>query len=140
MINPGVRVLRSRYQLISGPVVRDEAGQAWLAVDDDDSKFLVKLWPFEGERPDDLQRALWDAELRTLYRVGSSPGAEDAILVLRDAGVDRDAHCFVMVLDAPGYESLSAALSQRAAVAWLSPRDAPARHMLWTGLQRLASG
>jgi serine/threonine protein kinase len=140
MINPGVRVLRSRYQLISGPVVRDEAGQGWLAVDDDDSRFLVKLWPFQGERPDDLQRALWDAELRTLYRVGSSPGAEDAILVLRDAGVDRDAHCFVMVLEAPGYESLSAALSQRAEVAWLSPRDAQARHMLWTGLQRLASG
>lgn len=140
MINPGLKVLRSRYQLVSGPVVSDAAGQAWLGVDEDDSKYLIKLWPFDGARPDDLQRALWDAELRTLYRVGSSPGADDTILVLRDAGVDRDARCFVMALEAPGYESLAEALTHRSEVAWLSPRDVASRHALWTGLQRLASG
>jgi hypothetical protein len=140
MIAAGLKLLRSRYQLVSGPIVRDVVGQAWIGVDENDSKYLIKLWPFEGERPDDLQRALWDAELRTLYRVGSSPGAEDTILVLRDAGVDRDARCFVMALEAPGYETLAGALTRRAEVAWLSPRDVRARRALWTGLQGLASG
>src|SRR3954462_15547840 len=91
MIRQGLKVLRSRYQLVSGPVFADAAGQTWIGVDDNDTRYLIKLWQFEGDRPDDLRRALWDAELRTLYRVCSSPGAEDAILVLRDAGVDRDA-------------------------------------------------
>lgn len=140
MIAPGLKLLRSRYQLVAGPLVRDAAAQAWVGVDEDDSKYLIKLWPFHGDRPDNLQRALWDAELRTLYRVGSSPGAEDTILVLRDAGVDRDAHCFVMALEAPGYELLAGALTRRAEVAWLAPRDGQARRALWTGLLRLASG
>src|SRR5712671_1944193 len=132
MIASGLKLLRSRYQLVSGPLVRDATAQAWLGVDSDDSKYLIKLWPFDGDRPDNLQRALWDAELRTLYRVGSSPGAEDTILVLRDAGVDRDAHCFVMALEAPGYELLADALTRRAEVAWLSSHDGEARRALWT--------
>src|SRR5262245_29943756 len=110
MISTGLKVLRSRYRLVSGPIVTDAASQAWIGVDENDSRYLIKLWPCEGERPDNLRRALWDAELRTLYRVGSSPGAEDTILVLRDAGVDRNARCFVMVLEAPGYENLASAL------------------------------
>jgi serine/threonine protein kinase/DNA polymerase III delta prime subunit len=136
----GLKVLRARYRLVSGPVVADVAGEAWIGVDDNDSRYFIKLWPFEGDRPDDLRRALWDAELRTLYRVGSSPGAEDTILVLRDAGVDRDARCFVMVLEAPGYDSLAAALRHRAEVPWLAPREAQGRRALWAGLQRLATG
>jgi len=123
MIASGLKLLRSRYHLVAGPLVQDAAAQAWVGVDEDDSKYLIKLWPFDGDRPDDLQRALWDSELRTLYRVGSSPGAEDTILVLRDAGVDRDARCFVMALEAPGYEILAGALTRRAEVSWLAPRD-----------------
>jgi len=140
MIAAGSWVLRSRYRLVSGPIVSDLAGQAWLGVDEDGSSYLIKLWAFDGERPDDLQRALWDAELRTLYRVGSSPGAEDAILVLRDAGVDKDAHCFVMVLHAPGYESLADTLGRRGESPWLESKDPIVRRDLWLASQRLASG
>src|SRR3712207_8763059 len=49
------------------------------------------LWTYtkaEGNKPGDYQRALWDLELRTMYRLGSSPGAEETMLVIRDAGVD----------------------------------------------------
>ena len=106
MLTPGVRLLRSRYKLVTGPVLDEGISQAWLGLNEDDNKFLIKVWPFDAERPDDLQRALWDAELRTLYRVGSSPGADDTILVIRDAGVDKSSRCFAMVLEAPGYESL----------------------------------
>jgi hypothetical protein len=140
VIASGLKLLRARYELVAGPLVRDAAAEAWRGLDEDDSEFLVKLWPFDGDRPDDLQRALWDSELRTLYRVGSSPGAEDSILVLRYAGVDREAHCFVMALEAPGYEILAGALARRAEFAWLSPREPQARRALWLGLQRLASG
>ena len=101
MLTAGVRLLRARYKLTAGPILEEGVSQAWLGVNEDDSKFLIKVWPFEGERPDDLQRALWDTELRTLYRVGSSPGADDTILVIRDAGVDKESRCFAMVLEAP---------------------------------------
>ena len=140
MLNLGVRLLRSRYKLVTGPVLDESISQAWLAVDEDDSKFLIKTWPFDGDRPDDLQRALWDAELRTLYRVGSSPGADDAILVIRDAGVDKDAHCFAMVLEAPGYESLANVIRERPQIPWLQTREIQTRRSLWTGLARLADG
>jgi len=140
MLATGVHILRSRCRLVAGPVLDGQISQSWIGIDEDDNKFLVKVWPFEGERPDDLQRALWDAELRTLYRVGSSPGAENCILVIRDAGVDRDSRCFAMVLQAPGYEPLSGALGQRAATPWLQSREPQSRFALWTGLANLAEG
>lgn len=140
MLATGVHILRSRYRLVTGPVFNGEISQSWIGIDEDDNRFLVKVWPFEGDRPDDLQRALWDAELRTLYRVGSSPGAENSILVIRDAGVDRDARCFAMVLEAPGYEPLSGAVGQRPATPWLQSREPQSRIALWTGLATLAEG
>ena len=140
MIGPGTELLRSKYRLVSGPITTDAAGQAWLGVDDDDTQYLMKIWPFQGERPDDLGRALWDAELRMLYRVGSSPGAEDAILVLRNAGVDLDNRCFVMVLEAPGYENLASVIVHRAQTPWLNARDSQVRRALWASILRLASG
>ena len=140
MIASGTELLRSKYRVLSGPITTDKAGQAWLGVDEDDTQYLIKLWPFQGERPDALGRALWDAELRMLYRVGSSPGAEDAILVLRNAGVDLDNHCFVMVLEAAGYDNLSSVITHRASTSWLNTRDPQVRRALWASILRLASG
>ena len=140
MLTPGVRLLRSRYKLVTGPVLDEGISQAWLGLNEDDSKFLIKVWPFDTERPDDLQRALWDAELRTLYRVGSSPGADDTILVIRDAGVDKSSRCFAMVLEAPGYESLANVLKERRRTPWLQTREPQTRRALWSGLANLAEG
>jgi serine/threonine protein kinase len=112
-------------------------------VDEYDTKYLLKLWPFDGETPDQYKHALWDAELRTLYRVGSSPGAEETILIIRDAGLDRAAHCFVMVLEArgpTGYETLAGVFPERSRFPWLSNRDPQARRETWQGLQQLADG
>lgn len=116
---------------------------SWLGVGAYDTQFLIKAWPFEGDTPDEYKRALWDAELRTMYRVGSSPGAEETILVIRDAGLDREARCFVMVLEAmgsSGYVPLSDALRQRARFGWLSNQDTGSRRELWQGLQLIADG
>jgi hypothetical protein len=62
---------------------------SWQAFSDYGVRHLVKTWAYEGAEPDPVQRALWDAELRTLYKVGSSPGASETLVVLRDAGLDR---------------------------------------------------
>ena len=140
MLQSGVRLLRSRYTLLSELPHRDPVSQAWLGVDEDDNQFLIKAWPFTGPRPDDLHRALWDAELRMLYRVGSSPGADRTILVIRDAGIDKHAHCFAMVLEAPGYDSLAEALRDRGQTDWLRTRDLQTRRSLWSGLALLVDG
>jgi hypothetical protein len=113
-----------------------------VGVDDYDTQYLIKLWPFDSEQPNQLKRALWDAELRTMYRVGSSPAAEDAILVIRDAGLDREARCFVMVMesDRRGYTTLAFVLPDRSQFGWLSNQDVESRRDLWGGLDLLADG
>lgn len=135
-----MELLKAKYRLVSGPVTTDAAAQAWLGVDEENTQYLIKIWMFETERPDDLGRALWDAELRMLYRVGSSPGAEESLLVLRDAGVDRENRCFVMVLEAPGYESLETVVTHRGGVPWLATKELQVRRRLWASIRRLASG
>jgi hypothetical protein len=144
-LTEGMRLLRGRYELVRGPltgVAEDERRDAlsWEADGEYGAQFLVKTWAYEGDEPDRVQRALWDAELRTLYKVGSTPGADDTLTVLRDAALDRDAKCFVMVLEAPGYEPLEATLGDRRSQPWLANRDAGARRELWLALARLADG
>ncbi|MFF7985988.1 AAA domain-containing protein [Streptomyces sp. NPDC007901] len=61
-------------------------------------------------------------------------------MVLKDAGLDREHHCFVMVLEAPGYERVSEALRKRGRYSWLSNRGTAAREQTWAGLLRVATG
>jgi serine/threonine protein kinase len=139
------KVLQDRYQLVDALLVEgsDQNSESWVAIDKFDIEYLVKLWPFEAEKANDLQRALWDAELRTMYRVGSSPGAEKSILVIREAGLDHKHNCFVMVMQAvgaSGYDSLQNILNQRWQYPWLSNANIDARRELWGGLKRIADG
>jgi hypothetical protein len=140
MLTTGSTVLRGRYELI-GPGER-VAGEAtlWRGIDGDGVHHLIKTWSYDGNEPDPVRRALWDAELRTLYKVGSSPGAGESLVVLRDAGVDRHAKCFVMVLESPGSASVAVALIQRHRHSWLASRDAHGRSEIWSVLERVASG
>jgi AAA domain/Protein tyrosine and serine/threonine kinase len=134
-------ILRGRYRLanrLEMPTLPE--GEAWVARGEFDTEYLAKVWPFAGPKPDDVRRSLWDAELRTLYRIGSSPGAETSLLVLRDAGVDDSANAFVMILEAPGYSPLSSLLANRAATPWLAATNPDRRRLLWTALRRLADG
>jgi hypothetical protein len=143
-IASGTKLLRGRYSLIDDKFSASETSESWIAFGgEDERRFLVKLWPYQGDEPPQLLRALWDAELRTLYRVASAPRAEDTILVIRDAGLDRDAKCFVMVLEADnggGYESLATALSNRQDYAWLQTGQLAKRRDIWGGLGRVAEG
>lgn len=142
-VKTGDQILGGRYRVLATPVSTDDVSTSWVGVDEYDTKYLLKLWPFDGETPDQYKHALWDAELRTLYRVGSSPGAEETILIIRDAGLDRAARCFVMVLEArgpTGYETLASVFPERSRFPWLSNRDPQARRETWQGLQRLGDG
>lgn len=60
--------------------------------------------------------------------------------VLKDAGLDSDAKSFVMVLQAPGYDSVAGALAARAEHSWLSSRDPVDRRELWRAAGRVAAG
>jgi serine/threonine protein kinase len=139
IFKPGVQALRAKYQLVK-LISSDENSETWVAFDDDSRFILLKLWPFEGTDPDPLQRALWDSELRTLYRVGSSPGADNTLVVIRDARVDRELGAFVMALKGRGYDSLSEALRVRSQLPWFSTKDLSNRRLMWEGILRLARG
>ncbi len=141
----GLKVLQERYELIEYLETDDNSqlSESWIAIDPFDNEFLVKLWPFQGETANEVQRALWDTQLRTMYRVGSSPGAEKSLLIIRDAGIDKIRGCFVMVMQSSGssYVSLMKLLStQRAQYPWLSNASAEERRKLWQGLHRIAQG
>ncbi|MEN6326380.1 MAG: AAA domain-containing protein [Syntrophomonas sp.] len=138
----GCKVLRGKYGLIKPLTdVYGHPNKTWLAQDDYQNEYLVKLWPFSN-KANELQRALWDFELRNLYRVSSSTGAERVLLVIQDAGIDQETQCFVMVMQAKnsGYELLVDALHRRAQFQWLNTSDREVRRELWEGLRRIAEG
>jgi hypothetical protein len=149
-LSKGDRVLQRRYELIEH-IFRDGEGedkelggaQTWLAIGEYQQEYLLKIWPHSKEDPDasDMNRALWDAELRTLYRACSSPGAERSLMVLREAGVDTEVGLLVMALEAPGYACLAVELVQnRSSHHWLTNENAESRQDLWNGLKGLADG
>lgn len=136
-------ILGGKYRLLPPHLPANGPVECRLALDEYETAYLVKLWRYSTPEPDELLRALWDSELRTLYRVSSSPGAEDTILVVRDARLDRDNSAFAMVLESYGvrtYETLAQLLPKRNTIPWLSNRDVAARREMWSGLKRLSEG
>jgi hypothetical protein len=138
-------VLGGRYQLrrrIGG----DLNTETWLAADADMQAYLVKIWRYRNGKPNEAACALWNNELRMLYRLGSSRNAERSLLVLREAGIDLELGAFVMVLygENSGYTRLSEALTERAAHPWAmlhTLRTSPlARSDIWAALSRVAEG
>ncbi|MFG1842916.1 AAA domain-containing protein [Micromonospora sp. NPDC049175] len=135
-------LLNGRYKLIGSEISKPGDGELWGALDQEEvsKPLLLKAWPFIDERPDDVQRALWDAELRTLYRVRSTPGSEESLLQLCDVGIDHDARCFIMVFKTEGLQNLASLLGpQRGDHAWLSGRPED-RVALWQMLERFTDG
>jgi hypothetical protein len=133
-------LLNERYTL-TRKLSADAHVDTWLANDREGGLVLVKAWSFEGDRPNEVVRALWDRELRNLFRLSSSPDADSKLAVLRDAGIDKQARHFVMVLSAPGFETLSSLLLNRSRYDWLRDmRQAEVRVGLWRALRELAQG
>jgi len=136
----GQRVLRRiftlRRYLSEGP-----SYVLWEADPGDGEGVLIKAWPFLRAEPTPVERNLWDRELRTLYRLASTPEAERRLVTLIDAAVDQDARAFVLALKVPGFDRLSDVLSNRKRAGWLSDlSDVGRRVALWRGALRLIEG
>jgi serine/threonine protein kinase len=144
ILEPGVRLLNGRYRLVrrlASPADSDQRSQTWEARDDDETPFLVKAWLTDAE-PNLVLRALWDRELRVLYRASSSAGADACLLVVREAQLDRQIGAFVLVSEGPGYDTLASALGDRRSSPWLMTsnlRQRDHRASLWKGLRRVAT-
>jgi hypothetical protein len=139
----GWKVLQDRYELVKPFQRRSETSETWLALDDQQAPCLARLWSFGTADAPQLQRALWDIELRNLYRVSSSPSAEEMLVVLQDAGVDRNHKCFAMITrasDDSGYHVLNDVLQQRPDYTWLDLSSPETRRELWLGLRKVAQG
>ncbi len=143
------KLLNERYVLIQKqpPAISEQPYETWTGVRlDTSSLYLIKLWPFlSNEESVGIQQALWDHELRLMYRVASSPGADASILTLKEAGIDHGMRCFVMVLESHGsremgFTTLEQAIGNRGRNSWLRNLDAMGRMELWRGLARIADG
>lgn len=144
-LRAGARLLNAQFQLEGEPrpVDGQSAAQVWLARDlSRDIECLVKIWPIKGREAEGAMRALWDAELRTLYRLASSPHADELLVRLKYAAVDRASECFAMVLDTPSTLPLASLMrgTERPAVEWLDTRHTETRRRLWQGLRTVVDG
>ncbi|MCX4528569.1 MULTISPECIES: AAA domain-containing protein [unclassified Streptomyces] len=140
-LGPGDALLGGRYELLRHLDPPFDEGRLWTANDNWEyvKPYLLKTWHFSEEGPDQVQRAFWDAELRSLYQVRSSPGSERSLLQLHNVGIDHDHHCFVMVFETNGHRTLASMLADRRSCPWLSGRPSD-RQSVWRMLGRLASG
>lgn len=124
---------------------QDDFKTTVTAYDDDDVLYLVKLWSYQKEEPL-LIRALWDNELRNLYRLSSSPGADASLLTMKDAGIDNEIPAYTVVLrgeDFQKYETLATALRDRSSYYNFQKKsleDNQIRYEIWKGLRRIAEG
>ncbi|SFD42408.1 protein kinase family protein [Streptomyces aidingensis] len=138
---PGDVLLGGRYEILQPLDSFSDEGRLWTANDTDEyvKPYLMKTWHFSESGPDQVQRALWDTELRSLYQVRSTPGSERSLLQLHNVGIDLEHHCFVMVFETDGHRTLASLLADRPGCSWLSGRDSD-RQSIWKMLDRLASG
>lgn len=140
---PNHSLLNGRYALFS-PLDNEQAdSETWLALSTDDTPLVARLWPYSSAKPSKLLRALWDAELRTQYRVSSTPGADGKILLLKDAGLDEEAKCFTMLLEAQDlseYTLLSDFFSYRDSEGWPNLTRTEERVEIWRAFRRIAEG
>lgn len=147
-------ILQERYQLhqrLDTDDDTDQFSESWLGQGTEDySDYLIKLQRYQKKQPNEVLRRIWDNQLRTLYRLSSSPGAEESLLTLHDAGIDRTQRAFVMVLksECNGYDTLATALANRQDARWQKYhwlqvnqiRKPEVRRQIWLGLRRLAGG
>ena len=142
-IEAGQKILGERYTLFKKLPSDQTESETWVAISHEDVPILARLWPYSGDKPSDLLRALWDSELRTLYRLSSAPGADGKILVLRDAGLDLQSNCFAMLLEArdlSDYQTFSEILKKRSEYSWLRLDQTSARLDLWRSIRLVAEG
>lgn len=138
----GEQLLNGRYEVRTALGTDADGSELWIGVDADQVSHLIRTWTFVGDRPQAVQRALWDSAVRVMYRISSSAGARRSLVLLRDAGVDYGANAFVMVVEAAGQRPrrLSEVLADASASATLRLGGPSGRAEIWRSLARVAEG
>lgn len=143
----GDTVLNGRYTLvlrISRPEI--ETSEFWEATDVEGNYHTLKITPYIGEKPPSEIRRLWDNDLRVMYRLSSSAGAGEQLVVMTDAGIDTAAHAMVLVYEGCKYVTFAEMLKERDRKEykdWLSVSNLKNHHIrkeLWGALLQLARG
>lgn len=138
------KILDGRYEVYSNLETDSNLFSLHKACDLDGYSFLVKVWPVKDSNIDYF-RALWNSELRKLYRISSSPGVDAGLLTIRDAGFDKLNKSFILIMmsTSEGYERLSEYMGKRSAVEWLKRENLikkEVRISVWRALYNIALG
>jgi KaiC/GvpD/RAD55 family RecA-like ATPase len=135
------KLLNGRYECYSP--IRPDRPDEWSGVETDSgSPYIIRTWPFE-QNGVSFRRTVWDNDLRTMYKLSSSPGAKRSLVVMHDAGIDTEVGKFVMVLEAKGHRTLDSALRDRSKHEWLNLKTlerGDGRRWLWGALLGIARG
>jgi KaiC/GvpD/RAD55 family RecA-like ATPase len=135
------KLLHGRYECHT-PIRADDPDE-WSGIDTDSgSPYIIRTWPFE-QGSGSFRRTVWDNDLRTMYKLSSSPGAKRSLVVMHDGGIDTEVGKFVMVLEAKGHRTLDCALQDRSKHDWLNFKNlerSEERRSLWGALLGIARG
>lgn len=143
-MNENDTVLNGRYTLtqrIAMPGV--QPSELWEAVDGDGNLHTLKIITYAGDKPPSEIRRLWDNDLRVMYRLSSSVGANDRLVVMTDAGIDTAKSAMILVYEGQQHVTLAAMFGKRDSTDWLSFQKLKERHIrreLWRSLLQLARG
>lgn len=139
-MNPDDKVL-NKYTLYNELPKGGAAYERWEAFDEFGGPVLVKAWPFNQEKPSQAERALWNIELRNLFRLSSLPSVDEHLVILRDAGLDTELKYFILILHAPGFIALDGLLQEHDRPDWLTQlSQSGVRADLWYGIRRMVLG
>ncbi len=134
--------LEARYTLETRLPTPVGGHELWIGADHYSAPVLIKRWSFAGTHPDEGERALWDFELRNLFRLTNLPESEHNLITLKDTGIDGSTRHFVMVFNIAGaVTTLETLLANRGSYPWLySLSDRASRVESWRGMKRIALG
>lgn len=143
-MNENDTVLNGRYTLtqrVAMPGI--QSAELWEATDSDGNIHTLKVTPYAGARPPSEIRRLWDNDLRVMYRISSSAGASERLVVMTDAGIDADKSAMILVYEGLQYVTLSDVFKERETKDWLSFKKLKERHIrreLWRSMLQLGEG
>lgn len=143
-MNKNDTVLNGRYTLIQPiPMQGVQSSKLWEATDHEGDFHTLKITPYVGQKPPSEIRRMWDNDLRVMYRLSSSAGADGQLVVMTDAGIDATEHAMILVYEGSQYVTFAQVLNDREQTDWLSFRKLRSRHVrraLWCSLLQLAKG
>lgn len=122
-----------------------QPAELWEATDNDGNTCTLKITPYADAKPPPEIRRLWDNDLRVMYRLSSSAGADRQLVVMKDAGIDADKRAMILIYEGCQHVSFAQMLRERKGEQqdWLSfnkLKERDVRRELWHSLLRVAYG